>query len=70
MLDILNREILPCVYNFEKSLSELIVNKTSLKIDSIVEKNVLINVSKLLKEVTVAKQSLLNSLDKVRNIND
>jgi glutamine synthetase len=70
MLDILNREILPAVYKFEKSLAKLVGQKKTLKVNFETELDLLNKITELVQNVGHAKTGLLNNLIKVRSVDD
>jgi glutamine synthetase len=70
MLDMVNRQIIPCVINFQSKLSKLILNKKSLKIKANVEIDLLSKIVDMLNELENKKNKLVNDLAKLREIKD
>jgi glutamine synthetase len=68
MLDMLNRQILPAIFEYEKHLSQTIIDKQILKMDKTIEFNVLKRITNLLKELSKGKDNLLKALVEVRDI--
>jgi glutamine synthetase len=70
MLDMLNREIIPATFKYEKALTQIVMNKKSLKLDTSVELKTLKSISSLLNDIDSTKNKLLSSLVSVRDIVD